>query len=138
MVIGVLTPITTHDNPLRGVGHNRTGADQRARVVLLYPRGFGRVAALENNQRALDARHLRAIDDGVEIGGELLVGEMAVGINHNERCQPYLSSPHPRSWCRRVLECHHDRLAAAQLMHGYCLCKRVNRVDRRGQGPKTV
>ena len=61
---------------------NRTSGQSAADAFGL--RGFLRVARLENHQRALDARVPRAGDHLVEIGGERLVGEMTVAVDHSE------------------------------------------------------
>ena len=45
-------------------------------------RGLLLVSRLEDHQDALEARLLRARDDGVEVGGEGLVGEMTVAVDH--------------------------------------------------------
>ena len=78
-------------------------------------RGFLLVARRENHQRALEPGRLRARDDGVEVGGERLVGEMAVGIDHltraRARCMSGGSNARPR---RGVLKADEHRLAAVR------------------------
>ena len=60
--------------------HLVPGARHRAR-----PRELGLVLGPENDQRACDARVLRPSDDGVEIGRELVAGQVAVRVDHRTR-----------------------------------------------------
>ena len=84
--------IADHRGRARGIGGElvrlvRVDADRHPhlgpqRGDALGLRRFGGVARLEHDQHALEAGGLRAVDDGVEIAREGLVGEMAVAVDH--------------------------------------------------------
>ena len=66
----------------------RMDADRKAdrrpeRVSRSRLRGLLGVARFEDDQRALEPGVLRPLDDRLEIGGERLVGQMTVAVNHS-------------------------------------------------------
>ena len=46
-------------------------------------RGLARVASFENHKRPLQSSGFCALDNGWQIGGEHVVGEMAMAVDHN-------------------------------------------------------